>query len=553
MSRMLRGGAHLPLRRAGLALLVDAGADDGGPELAGEAQERVEPGAGLVALLEVDRVEDGAPADPLQCGARHGTLGGVDHDRHARLGAEPARHLGHVGHTVGAGVVDADVNEVRALLDLVARHADAGVPVGIEHGLAEGLGSVGVGALAHGEIRGVLRERDRGVDRGGGGLVHRCAHRRDGVGAARHDGGQVLGRGPAAPADDGHAELGDEAVQVLGQAVGREVVVHVAVDDRREARIRDAGDGDAAGPRKVAQRLAHLHRAGGAVEADHVDLHGVEHGQCGADLGAGQHAAGQLDRHLRLQGDEAVERHHGAPGTVHGGLDRQHVELRLDEQEVDPALEQPQRLLLVGVAELGVRNVAERGELGPGSHGTGHPARPLGRGELVPDGAGQFGGPAGQLTGAVGQPVLGQDDRGRAECVGLDDVAADLEERAVDLRHEVRPGLDEPLVAALELGTSEVVGLQAQELQVRAHGAVEDHDTLVERLQVGGGGRVEPAQEFGRSELPPKQDTGHPSRPQNPPVASRPWRHGSTPSGVTTGRRACSTGVGCARTRGGSS
>ena len=54
------GRPQLPLRRAGLALLVDAGADDGGPELAGEPQERVEPGAGLVALLQVDRVEDRA-------------------------------------------------------------------------------------------------------------------------------------------------------------------------------------------------------------------------------------------------------------------------------------------------------------------------------------------------------------------------------------------------------------------------------------------------------------------------------------------------------------
>jgi len=88
----------------------------------------------------------------------------------------------------------------------------------------------------------------------------------------------VVRRGAAAPADGGHAELGDEAVQVIGQALGREVVVHLAVDHRREARIRDAGNGDAAGPRKVAQRLAHLDRAGGAVEADDVDLHRIEHG-----------------------------------------------------------------------------------------------------------------------------------------------------------------------------------------------------------------------------------------------------------------------------------
>ena len=96
------GRPQLPLRRAGLALLVDAGADDRGPELAGQPQERVEPGARLVALLEVDRVEDRAAADPLQRGAHHRALGRVDHERHARLRAEAAGHLGHVGHAVGA-------------------------------------------------------------------------------------------------------------------------------------------------------------------------------------------------------------------------------------------------------------------------------------------------------------------------------------------------------------------------------------------------------------------------------------------------------------------
>ena len=196
---------------------------------------------------------------------------------------------------------------------------------------------------------------------------------------------------------------------------------------------------------------------GGAVEADHVDLHGVEHGQRGADLGAGQHAAGQLDRHLRLQRDVAVERDHGPPGAVDRGLDREQVELGLDEQEVDAALEQPERLLLVGVAELGVGDLPERGELRARAHGAGHPARPLGRRELVAHRAGQLGRRAGQLAGAVGQAVLGQDDRGRAEGVGLDHVAADLVEGAVHLGHDVGPGLDQQLVAALEVGPAEVV------------------------------------------------------------------------------------------------
>ena len=42
----------------------------------------------------------------------------------------------------------------------------------------------------------------------------------------------------------------------------------------------------------------------------------------------------------------------------------------------------------------------------------------------------------------------------------------------------VGPGLDEDLVAALEVRASEVVRSQVEELEVRAGGAVEDDDTL---------------------------------------------------------------------------
>ena len=309
-------------------------------------------------------------------------------------------------------------------------------------------------------------------------LVHRGPRGGGGAGAALHHCLQVGRRGPAAAADRGDAEFGDEAVQVLGQVLGGQVVVHPAVDHRWEARVGDAGDRDAAGRREVAQGLAHLDRTGRAVEADDVDLHGVEDGEGGADLGARQHAAGQLDRDLGLQRDEPVRGHHGAPGAVDRSLDGEQVELRLDQQEVDAPLEEPERLLLVGVPELGVRDVPEGGELGARPHGARDPAEPLGRGELVADGARQLGRPPRELACPVAQAVLGQHDRGRAEGVGLDDVAADLEERAVDLGHEVRARLDEPLVAAFELGSTEVVGAEPEQLQVRPHGAVEDDDAV---------------------------------------------------------------------------
>ena len=90
-------------------------------------------------------------------------------------GAWVAKRTGdlvHVGDAVAADVVDAHVEHVRALLHLLARHLDAGVPVGVEHRVAELLRAVRVRALA--DERGyesVLVERDVRVDRRAPGLV----------------------------------------------------------------------------------------------------------------------------------------------------------------------------------------------------------------------------------------------------------------------------------------------------------------------------------------------------------------------------------------------
>ena len=92
----------------------------------------------------------------------------------------------------------------------------------------------------------------------------------------------------------------------------------------------------------------------------------------------------------------------------------------------------------------------------------------------------------------------------------------------MDLGHHVGARLDEQLVAPLELRAAEVVGAEAEQLQVRPHGAVEDDDALAQRLEVRGCGRLEPAEKFGRG--------CHRTRILVPPGASgtlpgsiRPW------------------------------
>ena len=290
--------------------------------------------------------------------------------------------------------------------------------------------------------------------------------------------GQVLGRGPAAPADHRDAQLADELPVELGQLVGGEVVVHGPVDHRGQAGVGEAGHRKGRVAGQVAQRLEHLARAGGAVEPDEVDTHGLEGAQGGTDLGAGQHGAGQLDGHLGLDGQVHAGGLHGPPGAVDGRLGLQEVEDRLDDDQVDAALDEGGGLLLVGVPQVGVPDLAEGGELGAGSDAAGHPPGPVRRGEVVGGPAGQRGRGQVELADPVALAVLGQDRGEGSEGVGLHHVAADLEERPVDPVDGVGPGDHQQLVAPLEVRAAEVVGGEVHQLEVGAHGAVEDDHPL---------------------------------------------------------------------------
>ena len=55
--------------------------------------------------------------------------------------------------------------------------------------------------------------------------------------------------------------------------------------------------------------------------------------------------------------------------------------------------------------------------------------------------AGQFGGAQVQVAGLVGDAEFGQDQRRRAEAVGLDDVRAGREVGSVDVADDVRPAI----------------------------------------------------------------------------------------------------------------
>ncbi len=252
--------------------------------------------------------------------------------------------------------------------------------------------------------------------------------------------------------------------------------MHQAVDDAGQAGVGDARDRHAGVGGEVAEVLAHLDRAGGAVDADDVGLQRVDGGQGGGDLRARQHAAGELDGDLHLQRHLAAVGPHGPAGAVDGRLDRQEVEEGLDDEQVGAALDEAVGLDLVLVAHLGVADLAEGGELGAGTDRAGDPAGPVGRRVAGGDLLGDAGGGHVQLVGPVGDAVLGERQPEAAEAVGLDDLAADVEVGGVEPRDELGPGDHEQLVAALEVGAAEVVGGEAGGLDAGAHGAVVDDD-----------------------------------------------------------------------------
>ena len=76
------------------------------------------------AFLERDRVDDGLALHALQAGFDHAPLRRVDHHRHARdvgFGGDQVQELRHRRFGVEQALVHVDVDDLRAVLDLLAR------------------------------------------------------------------------------------------------------------------------------------------------------------------------------------------------------------------------------------------------------------------------------------------------------------------------------------------------------------------------------------------------------------------------------------------------
>ena len=115
----------LALERVGLALLVERHHDDRGaigahqPRL---SQER------LLAFLHRDRIDDRLALHAFEAGLDHREFRGIDHHRHARdvgLGGDEVEELDHRALRVDQALVHVDVDDLRAVGDLIARDLQA--------------------------------------------------------------------------------------------------------------------------------------------------------------------------------------------------------------------------------------------------------------------------------------------------------------------------------------------------------------------------------------------------------------------------------------------
>ena len=149
----------LALVGVGLAFFVEGHHDCGRAVAAHEFRLMRERGD---AFLQRDRVDDALALDALEAGFDDLPLRAVDHDRHARdlrLAGNQMQEAHHRGLAVEHGLVHVDVDDLRAVFDLLARDGERLLELAVEDQTRERFRSGDVGALADVDEQAALADR----------------------------------------------------------------------------------------------------------------------------------------------------------------------------------------------------------------------------------------------------------------------------------------------------------------------------------------------------------------------------------------------------------
>ena len=197
------------------AVFVDGQRDDGRAVALGHRQNFRRA---LLAIFQVDGVDDGLARNALQRFLDHVGLGGIDGDGRGHTSGDLLQDVADVALLVLAHDGAAQVEHVRAFVHQLLGQGEDRVIVLRPHHVLEVLDAGGgVHLLGHDQRLGIEVERHHGVRAGCSGRNFHFTFRRLEVGAGFRDRLQVLGRGAAAAAHNAHAVLGDELLVIVGQ------------------------------------------------------------------------------------------------------------------------------------------------------------------------------------------------------------------------------------------------------------------------------------------------------------------------------------------------
>ena len=156
-----RADLGLPREGVGLAFLVERHHDGGRAVAANQLRVMAE---GFLAFLHRDRVDDALALDALQPGLDHLPLRAVDHDRHARdlgLAGDQVQEANHRRLRIEHRLVHVDVDDLGAVLDLLASDAERFLELAVQDQARERLRARHVRALADVHEQRTLADRHR--------------------------------------------------------------------------------------------------------------------------------------------------------------------------------------------------------------------------------------------------------------------------------------------------------------------------------------------------------------------------------------------------------
>jgi hypothetical protein len=129
--------------------------------------------------------------------------------------------------------------------------------------------------------------------------------------------------------------------------------------------------------------------------------------------------------------------------------------------------------------------MSERRELCRRPHGARDKTGTVRSGEFRSKAAGESGRSEVQFIGTVAKSIFVQNDGGRSERIGLDDIRPRLEIVAVDALNSGGTGKDEVLIAAVEILPTEIVRTQVLSLEMSPGGTVKDNDFFLQDIEKG--------------------------------------------------------------------